>query len=121
MNRLAATLLAAAALVPVGCTDDDSFLDGETVKSEDGKADSSLLAMFIDVEFDGRLVTDFSFDNRNTIEDQLLYTVGQLNGFNAVGRIDKAELSNIKKKSVGGKTEVTYHAKLPVAWKKSAG
>ncbi len=121
MNRLAATLLAAAALLPVGCTDDDSFLDGETVKSEDGKADSSLLAMFIDVEFDGKLVTDFSFDSRNTIEDQLLYTVGQLNGLNAVGRIDKAEISNVQKKTVGGKTELTYHAKLPVAWKKSAG
>ncbi len=121
MKRLAAALLAVSALAPVGCTDDDSFLDGETVKSEDGKTDSSLLAMFIDLEFDGKLVTDFTFDDRNTIEDQLLYTVGQLNGFDAVGRIDKAELTNIKKKSVGGKTELTYHAKLPVAWKKSNG
>jgi len=121
MKRLAATLLAAAALVPVGCTDDESFLDGEAVKSEDGKADASLLAMFIDLEFDGKLVTDFSFNDRNTIEDQLLYTVGQLNGFKAVGRIDKAEVTNIKKKSVGGKTEITYKAKLPVAWKKSNG
>jgi len=119
MKRLAALL--AAALAPVGCTDDDSFLDGETVKSEDGKADSSLLAMFIDLEFEGKLVTDFTFDDRNTIEDQLLYTVGQLNGFSSVGRIDKAEVTNIKKKSVGGKTEITYTAKLPVAWKKSNG
>ena len=81
MKRLAGFLAAAALALPVGCTDDDSFLDGETVKSEDGKADSSLLAMFIDLEFEGKLITDFSFDNRNTIEDQLLYTVGQLNGF----------------------------------------
>ena len=121
MKRLAGFLATAALALPVGCTDDDSFLDGETVKSEDGKADSSLLAMFIDLEFEGKLITDFSFDNRNTIEDQLLYTVGQLNGFTAVGRIDKAEVTDIKKTSVGGKTQITYKAKLPVAWKKSNG
>ena len=121
MKRLAAMLAATALAAPLGCTDDADFLDGETVKSEDGKADSSLLAMFIDLEFEGKLVTDFSYDNRNTIEDQLLYTVGQLNGFNAVGRIDKAEVTNVKKTTVGGKTQITYKAKLPVAWKKSAG
>jgi hypothetical protein len=121
MKRLATFLAAAALAAPMGCTAEDDFLDGETVKSDDGKADSSALAMFIDLEFEGKLVTDFSFDNRNTIEDQLLYTVGQLNGFNAVGRIDKAELSNIKKTTVGGKTQITYTAKLPVAWPKSAG
>jgi hypothetical protein len=122
MKRLASILAATALATPIGCTDDEAeFLDGETVKSEDGKADSSALAMFIDLEFEGKLVTDFSFDNRNTIEDQLLYTVGQLNGFTAVGRIDKAEITNIEKRTVGGKTEITYTAKLPTAWPKSSG
>ncbi len=121
MKRLASILAAAALAAPIGCTDDTDFLDGEAIKSEDGKADSSALAMFIDVEFEGKLVTDFSFDNRNSIEDQLLYTVGQLNGFNAVGRIDKAELSNINKTTVDGKTQITYTAKLPVAWPKRDG
>jgi hypothetical protein len=122
MKRLASILAATALAAPIGCTDDtEDFLDGETVKSEDGKADTSALAMFIDLEFEGKLVTDFSFDNRNTIEDQLLYTVGQLNGFTAVGRVDKTEITNIKKTTVGGKTQITYTAKLPVAWKKSNG
>jgi hypothetical protein len=74
--------------------------------------------VFIDAEFEGRLLTSFSFDSAQTIQDQLLYSVGQLNWFNSVGRVDKVQLSNIQKRSVGGKTEITYTAKLPVAWGK---
>jgi hypothetical protein len=33
-----------------------------------------------------------------------------------VGRLDNLVLSNIKKANVGGQTQITYHAKLPVAW-----
>jgi hypothetical protein len=117
MKRLASILAAAALAVPAACTDEDLY-EGEAVKSEDGKADASALAVFLDAEFEGRLLTDFSFNDTSTIQDQLLYTVGQLNGFNSVGRVDKAKITNIKKSSVGGKTQITYTATLPVAWGK---
>ena len=119
MKRLAAIATAtalAAPLVTVGaCTDTDPY-DGETVKSDDGKADSSALAVFIDARFDGKLVTDFAWNNEQAIQDQLLYTIGLLNGKTAVGRIDKVELTNIQKTTVDGKTQITYTAKLPIAW-----
>ena len=96
--------------------DDDDRYEGEAVKSEDGKVDSSALAVFVDAEWDGKLVTDFSFNDRSTIQSQLFYTIGQLNGMNSVGRVDKAVISNITRSTVGGRTQLAYHAKLVVAW-----
>ncbi|MDX2091657.1 MAG: PPC domain-containing protein [Kofleriaceae bacterium] len=116
MKRLA-PLLAAAAASAMGCVDEDLY-EGETVKSDDGKADASALAVFVDFEFEGKLLTDYSFNDTATIQDQLLYTVGLLNGSNAVGRIDRLVLSDVRKTQVGGKTQITYKAKLPVAWAK---
>src|SRR4029453_6489473 len=116
------SILAATALAPpaVGCLDDDPF-DGEAVKSDDGKADASQLGVFLDATFSGKLVTDSSWDDKSTVQDQLLYTVGQLNGFTAVGRVDKAEVTNIVKTMVDGKTQITYKGKLPVIWAKGNG
>ncbi|HTL31845.1 MAG TPA: PPC domain-containing protein [Kofleriaceae bacterium] len=122
MKRLSQILLAAALVAPaVGCLDEDPF-DGEAVKSDDGKADSSALGVFLDATFDGKLVTDSSWNDKQTIQDQLLYTVGQLNGYTAVGRVDKAEITNIHKTTTSdGKTQLTYTAKLLVIWRKSNG
>jgi hypothetical protein len=119
MKRLAAILAAAAAASATGCVENDDLYDGETVKSDDGKADASALAVFLDFEFEGKLLTDYSFNDTQTIQDQLLYTVGLLNGEDAVGRIDRLVLTDVRRTSVGGKTQITYKAKLPVAWRKS--
>jgi len=118
MKRLANILLATTALVPAltSCSTEEDLYDGETIKSDDGKADSSDLAVFIDATFQGRLVTDSSWNDTSTVQDQLLYTVGQLNGMNSVGRVDKVVITDIVKQQVSGKTEITYTAKLPVAW-----
>ncbi|MBV8762522.1 MAG: PPC domain-containing protein [Deltaproteobacteria bacterium] len=116
MKRLAYAL-AAVSLAAPACTSDDPYA-GEEVKSDDGKADSSALGVFLDATFDGKLVVDSSWDDNQTIQDQLLYTVGQLNGMTAVGRIDKAEISNVQKTTVNGKTQITYTAKLPIIWNK---
>src|SRR4029079_8312326 len=43
------------------------------------------------------------------------------NGYTAVGRVDKAEITNIQKTTVEGKTQITYTAKLPVIWNKRNG
>ena len=67
MKRLATLLATAALAAPVAaCVTDDDVYDGETVKSDDGKADSSALAVFVDMEFDGTLLTDSSWNDRKT-------------------------------------------------------
>src|SRR5690348_5933996 len=97
MKRLSTILAAGALAAPaIGCVEDDPFA-GEETKSEDGKADASQLGVFMDATFEGKLLTDSSFDDKGTVADQLLYTVGQLNGFTAVGRVYKAEITNIQK------------------------
>ena len=73
MKRAALALLASPflALPLAACTDADPY-DGEVVKDQDGKADTSAAALFVDFEFDGQLLTDSSWNAENTIEDQLL-------------------------------------------------
>ena len=118
MKRSLAPILAAAALAAPACAVDDDVYDGEEVKSEDGKADTSALAVFVDFEFEGTLLVDSSWNDQGTVQDHLLYTVGHLNFDNSVGRVDKAVISNITKRTVNGKTELKYKAKLPVSWGK---
>jgi hypothetical protein len=91
--------------------------ESQLTKADPGKADSSAVAAFLDFEFDGELVTNYAYNPEGVIEDQLLYTVGQLNGDRAVSRIDRLELTNIQKTQTDdGKTRITYHAKTVVAW-----
>ncbi len=117
MKRIPALLLAATCAAPLtACTMEDDLLDGEIVKDEDGKTDSSAAAVFIDIEFDGELLTDSSWNANQTVNDQLLYTIGQLNGKNSVGRLDKVVLTNVKSTAAGSQTKITYHAKMPVSW-----
>jgi hypothetical protein len=105
-----------AALAAPACIDSADPYEGEAVKV-DGKDDSSAVAVFVDAEWDGTLITDFSFNDRSTIQSQLFYTVGQLNGMNSVGRIDKATLSNIQRSTTAdGRVQIKYRAKLLVAW-----
>ncbi|MDF2692267.1 MAG: Alkaline serine protease [Labilithrix sp.] len=113
MRRFA---LLTAALVSVlalaaGCADAE-----EGDEATDEGAFSSNQATLLDFEFDGSLVTDSSWNDKQTIQDQLLYTIGHLNAQKSVGRLDTLELTNITKTNAGGKIEIKYHAKLPVAW-----
>src|SRR5262245_2948504 len=108
MNRFTLALLASAPLV--SCVASEDPYDGEAIKSEDGKTDSSALAVFVDAQWDGTLLTDSSWNDRSTIQSQLFYTVGQLNGMNAVGRIDKAVFTNIVKTTTAtGRTQIKFH------------
>jgi len=108
----------AFALLPVlllaACSAADES-QGEAGKSEDDFTSNQ--ASLLDFEFDGELVSADVFNAESIINDQMLYTIGQLNGSRSVGRLDKLVLSDVTKTPVdGGKTKVTYHAKLPVAW-----
>ncbi|MEJ7604411.1 MAG: hypothetical protein WKG01_41525, partial [Kofleriaceae bacterium] len=102
----------------IACTDPvaDPYA-GEAVK-DDSKADASELAVFVDATWQGRLITTSSWNDEATVEAQLFYTVGQLNGMKSVGRIDKAEVTDIVKTMVDGRVQITYTAKLLVAWGK---
>ena len=106
LRCLAASLLPLLPLVACAPTDEAAPYDFSS--------DQATLMIF---EFDGRLVADSVWDAERAIEDQLLYTIGHLNGDNSVGRFDKLELSNVERSDTAdGKTLVTYHAKMPVAW-----
>ncbi len=100
-------------LVVAGCSQSSS----DDAAGGEG-AFSSNQATELDFEFDAQLSTDSSWNDKQTIEDQLLYTIGHLNGDRAVGRLDNLVVSNLTKTSDGGKTTIKYHAKLPVAWGK---
>ncbi len=101
---------------PAGGGGDQQLDPGDLVKPEEGKADASYLGVFLEFEFDAEVVVSGSWSINSKIEDQLLYTIGHLNGEKAVGRLDKLEISNVQTSQEGSNTLVTYHAKLPVAW-----
>lgn len=115
--------LAVTGLLAIGCADEGpetlSVSDGDFTKVEPGKEDSSAVAVFLDFEMSGELVTSSSFGAAKQVEEQMLYTIGQLNGERAVGRLDKLVVSNVETERLdSGKTLVTYDATLLVAWGK---
>jgi hypothetical protein len=94
------------------CGNDPSVTEGDA-KSEDNFTSNQ--ASLLTFEFAGEVETDFGFGN-GPINDQLLYTIGQLNGSKAVGRLDKVVLTDVVRRQEGGKTIIAYKAKLPVSW-----
>lgn len=111
-----ALFLALSSMAAVGCAGSEP--DGsDAPKTNDDNNFSSNQATLLDFEFDATLTTDFSFNDKQTIQSQLLYTIGDLNFDNSVGRLDALELSNVKKTATAaGGVQISYHAKLPVAW-----
>ncbi len=85
-------------------------------KQDPLKADTSAEAVFLDFRFDGELVTTSRWSPERQIEDQLLYTMGQLNGEHGVARLDRVELSDVSVQAEGDAYRVTYSARVPVAW-----
>src|SRR5262245_4288362 len=96
-------------LAGCGAAHDDQVADAE-------QGFSSNQATQLDFEFDGSLTTDFAFNPKQQGQDQMVYTIGHLNHDNSVGRLDKLELTKVASSQEGGKTKISYHAKLPVAW-----
>ncbi|MBT8491462.1 MAG: hypothetical protein KJO07_00265 [Deltaproteobacteria bacterium] len=117
--KLKKTLASAlfASLAATGCASDGVSTDGFQKKGDPRKGDASAEATFVNMEFDGEVVTDFSFDAKSTVEDQMLYTIGHLNGDRSVGRLDQLQLTAVEtEQTPDGKTKISYHAVLPVAW-----
>jgi hypothetical protein len=104
------------ALALSGCAGDAGPHPLPTIKPEEEKIDASALAVFLDFEFDGELVTDSAWRPDQIVREQMLYTIGHLNGENSVGRLDRLELTDVATESVDGRTRITYHGRMPVAW-----
>jgi hypothetical protein len=76
---------------------------------------SSNQATLLEFAFSGEVMADGNA--RAAIDTQMLFTIGQLNGVNSVGRLDKIVLTDIvSTRQADGRNKVTYKAKLPVAW-----
>jgi hypothetical protein len=76
-------------------------------------ADSSVAGTFVDLEFNGRLLTDTAASSQTAIADQIRYTIGQLNGYSGGSHPAGLVTSNVTTHPVDGKIEITYHAVLP--------
>jgi hypothetical protein len=119
-------MLSAAAGMVAGCAGSEDtgvpapetleIAPGDYTKGQGGPGDASVEAIFVDFSFDGELVTGSTWNPQRQIEDQMLYTVGQLNGDNSVGRLDRLRLTDITTEREGSQTRVSYHAELVVAW-----
>jgi len=101
MRRLAALLAAAVVLCAAR-----------------GAADSSGRGTFVDLEFDGRLLTDVAWSNQAVIDDQISYTIGQMNGYSGGSHAAGLVTSNVVARPVDGRIEITYRAKLPALWRR---
>ena len=90
---------------------------GSATKYIDDKGDASAEAVFLNFVFEGEAKVRSSAWVKTEIEEQLLYTVGQLNGHRAVSRIDQLELEILETRMLdAGGLHVRYHAQLIVAW-----
>ena len=81
-----------------------------------GKSDASIEAIFVDFEFDGQVTVGSCFTPEKRVEEQLLYTIGQLNGDRGVGRIDTLDISDLNTEITDAGCLISYHARMLVAW-----
>jgi len=106
------SLSALLPLLAYGCAEPTSDEHGVTETGEN--AFTSASATLLDFEFDAEVMTAGG-DPRQTIKDQMLFTIGQLNGKTGVGRLDKLAITSVTSDRQGELTRVRYHAKLPVS------
>ena len=81
-----------------------------------GEKQASAIADFYDFSWKGQMFRQSCYYAEGAIDDQVLYTVGQLNGDNSVGRLDQLKVSNVETETTGSGCFITYDATLPVAW-----
>ena len=112
MNRQPLMLLCLVSLVSLagGC----SSLDAVDTANQEKNA--SAIASFHDFNWAGVVESDNCYRPTNAIDQQLLYTVGQLNGVNSVGRLDQVEISDSAWEETETGCRITYTARMPVAW-----
>ena len=121
MRKWIVLVLVAASMLLVACAEESEetieVSEADRTKDENGKADASAGAVFVDLEFDAEVIVSSSWNPESQIENQLLYTIGHLNEENSVGRLDQVKLSNVQVERLENyEYKISYHAILPVAW-----
>ncbi len=104
------SIILLAALSATGCHQLDNMDDGVDEKQ------ASAIAEFVNFTWKGQLFNNVCHYTELAIDEQVLYTVGQLNGDNSVGRLDQLKVSNVETQPVTGGCLIDYEATLPVAW-----
>jgi hypothetical protein len=117
MIRLRSVAFAVLPILAIACAPSQ----GDAEESEDFEGDeanfSSNQAELLDFKFEGEISTsDQVWDAKQIINDQMLYTIGHLNGDRSVGRLDRLQLTDVQTSNADGKTTIKYKAVLPVAW-----
>src|SRR4051812_34111380 len=96
MHRRLLLTLASLLLVPLAaCTSDTGDV------GEDEGFYTSWTGTLQEVEYDGELLTDEWTDPKSAIYDQLLFTIGVLNGEGGVSRLDKYTLTKLTTEKAG--------------------
>lgn len=123
-RRRTRAVAAFAAMMALGCATGCAPADGAEGANDGvgtgGKGDSSIDAVVMNFQFKSAFVVDTSGSRmvHKQIEEQLFYTVGQLNGDRSVGRLDRIEVLSETRTRRDGRVWVEYEARLPVAWGK---
>jgi hypothetical protein len=115
MKRWLVSVMAAMSLV--ACAGASEPSDG------DDDADDALTskdAQIVDFVFRGELLAAPGEDARKAIVTQLFYTVGPLTLREANGQVGRVFLSDVVERVESGKKHISYAARLPVAWRKTA-
>ena len=110
-NSKAMTLVMLGAMA-LGCNQ----LDLDTQEQDEKLA--SAIATFVDFEWEGEVFAKNCFRAEKAIDDQVLYTVGQLNEHDSVGRLDQLKIADIETVDTPTGCSITYRAQMPVAWGK---
>ena len=109
-----------AFIAVVSCGPSDVTVAATT--SDDGEAFDQAFtsARATQLDFTMKLTLESTgsvWNARSLIDSQMLYTMGHLNGDDAVGRLDKVVITDQKTETLAsGNSRVTYTVKLPVAW-----
>lgn len=107
-----------------GCAENDSnapwtWEPTNGWNAANGRGDASAAAIFLDFSWEGEVESNHCWNSEQIIKSQVLYTVGQLNGQDSVGRLDQIEVTNIEKENnAEGGCLIRYSATMPVAWGK---
>ena len=101
-------------IIMLGCDQAPLETAGQSKKAEPF---TSAQATLLDFSFRGELLTSSTWSLSRQAEEQVFFTVGQLNGERSVGRLDRLSISIVDSEAAGdGLTRVVYDATLPVAW-----
>ncbi len=87
---------------------------------QDEDALTSKEAQFVDFVFRGEVLAARTDDAHKAIVQQLFYTVGPLTLREGNSQVGRVTLTEVNESIVDGKKRISYAARLPVAWRKTA-